>query len=269
MLIDTVTGPIAMMALGLVVSAVFADRGIASWLLAPALAAGFVIALVTIQGRPVWPPAAALDVLAAAAVLGAVAEWVRRGLGLEWRGSLLLGAILVAGCGAWMLWPILSRGALLPGVLAVAGVVLLFAAMHVLSCPTFRSTRNGAWMILAVTAAPVIGIDGSLKLGQFAGALGAGLGTVWLGGLLLRRETVDLPLLAPTLLTLVYAAAWFYAETDDLALGVLVLAALLSQGLAHATGIRSRVVGHLLLAATSAVALGLALWRVWPEQSLY
>ncbi len=269
MLLDTVAGPLVAVALGLVPAALLAHRPMAAATLPAALAIGFVIALTAIQGRPVWPPAAALDGLAAAPGIAAVGEWLRRGLDFGWRGSLALGLVAVAACGTWMLWPILSRGAPVPGIAAVAGVATVYFVLHIISCPAFQDSRNAAWMLLAAAAAPVIAIDGSLKLGQIAGALGAGLGTLWLGGLLLRRARVDLPLAAPLLLTLVFTAAWFYAETDPLALGGLVLASLLSQGLPHRFGIRSPLAVHLLLFAATAAALALALWRVWPEQSLY
>jgi hypothetical protein len=241
-----------------------------AWFVAPAAAAGFIVAYAAIQGRAVFPPRGALDVIAVIAVAGAALEWFRawRPASRSWARVVVL--VLVAITTGWMLYPVISRFSAAGALAAVAGVTIAFALFQfVAGLPLNRRVDGAVYLFTAAAAAPVIALDGTLKIAQVSGALAACLGVLWAAGLVFREHRFNLEFFAPWLIASVYAAAYFYADIDPAALLALPVGIAMLAGLRRLWPVESIWLDNLRLILAGALPLAVALWRVWPEQSLY
>jgi len=246
----------------------------ASRVAATALFAGAALGLVLVHDGFRFPPARSPDrllpLLALVWLLGSFGPGLapRRG-----RATTLIGAALLIGVALlWLLWPLLLRwppqnSALVLLTGGALWALLWYSARH-------GAQRDyGASCLLAPLAmtAPVVAIDGSLLIGQFAGVLAATLGGWWLYSLLrapcaLGGPGSDLVAFA---LAAVLAMAYFYAGLDLPALLLLALSPLVGVVLAGVLQALTVWQSRILAGLACALPGSLALWWVWPQESLY
>lgn len=241
-----------------------------SWMLAPATAIGFSLAWAAIQGRAVLPPAGALDIIVVMAVGAAAIDVLSAARPTSARFAPAVAAVLVSASGGWMLYPILSRAPLWMTPLAIGAFVTLFLALYTTtSRPGHSRVRSALFVCLTLGAAPVIALDGTLKLAQLSGALAACAGVGWVAGLLYRDSRFALGVTFPWLASAIFVAAYFYADIDPLALAMLACGVLLVAEARRFSATESLVIDNLRVLIASSIPTALAVWKIWPDQPLY
>lgn len=152
----------------------------------------------------------------------------------------------------------------------VHGMMLLLpVALFALQTSSERSTHWAFAALVAslATLAPIIGLGGSIKMAQMLGALATAAGVLWLVGLLrpaLQASSQQLLIGAQLLGAWLALSAFHLSGTSPLALA-------LPSFMWLVLGLRSQklVVQIVVFTLLMAAVLGLGLWMVWPEQSLY
>ncbi len=240
-------------------------------IMAPALGLGFWISYSWIQGRLGLPPQQALDVLIPVLLIALLLELGLPRLGLSRLGQTWLSLPLLLGMMVWMLYPILSRAATAETVTTLLAIALFYLLLQSgFSHSTNARVQNALALCCAAAAAPVMAIDGTLLLAQLSGALATGLGVLWLLGLLVKSEHFNLPLLTPMMLVGLYVGAQQYAEINLYALLLVSLGTLASTVIIRRWWPIASLWGdNLRVLVLGALPFALALWLIWPEQSLY
>ncbi len=239
---------------------------------ATALFAGAALGLLLVHAGFQFPPARSPDRLLPLLALAWVFvcfvpwSWRERPMGLLGVG-LLIGVALV-----WLLWPLLQRWPLPRVALVLLAGGALWALLWWLARRGAQQDY-GASCLLAplVMTALVVAIDGSLLIGQFAGVLAAALGGWWLYSLLrapraLGRPGTDLAAFA---LAAILTLAHFYAGLDLPALLLLALSPLPGVVLAGVLQPLPVWQSRLLAGLVCCLPGLLALWSIWPQESLY
>ncbi len=232
MLLQTVAWPILAVLAGISIGQ-FLRRYLAQQYLpmvsALAIGAGFLTAYALIYGQFVFPPLQALDwlplLLLAMLIVFAVddavgfAPWLR--LGMQGMSALLAGGLLLR--------PILSQLPLTDAVLTLAGVTVLWFGLWVyLDRRALQDATSGVTLLtVAVGAAAVFAMTGSILLGQLGGALAAVLGGWLLWNWPSPRWLLGHAGTAVTVMTLgcLLLVGRFYSETP-LSINLLLLVAL-------------------------------------------
>ncbi|WP_207063421.1 hypothetical protein [Motiliproteus sp. SC1-56] len=272
MLAQTLLAPIGIMLLALGLWALLARQRAgttAFWTLGLALA--FWVSGSWIGGRIGLPPQRATDILVLMGAGGLILEWLHgRTAHVErwWRLPVVLAVTLTLL--GWQLWSVLGRMEGSTQVLHFLALGLLFLALYgVGTRPRVEPVRDALWMLIAAGAAPVIALDGTLVLGQLAGALAAGCGVIWLAGLVFGPRVTGLGVAPPLLLVALLSAAYLLAGVNPLALLLVAVGPLLIALLRGLHPLDARGLDNLRTLVAGVAPLGLALWTVWPDGSGY
>ena len=236
----------------------------------PAAALGFWISFCWIQGRFAFPPQQAMDVLLPLLVVAVVLELLLPRLSLTRSSTLSILLVIFMGFVTWMLYPILSRASVVDNSILLAAIAVFYLALQFgYDRAANNQVQNALGLFLAAAAAPVFALDGTLKLAQISGALATGLGVIWLIGLLSKSDVLNVRLLTPMMVAALYVAAYQYADVNLSALLLISLGALLVVSLRRWWPIASRWLDNVRVLALSALPFALAIWLIWPEESLY
>jgi hypothetical protein len=229
---------------------------------------GFWAGSAWIRGRLGFPPTQALDLLVVMGLVAVVLEVVPLRSEALW--SRVAPFLIFMGLTVWMLYPILSRAPVLQSLLdlsMVAGFYLLLNGT--VNRSNQEPIQDGLLMMIAAGAAPVIALGGTLLLGQMTGVLATCLGVLWLAGLLSEDLRGKLRVIPVWLITGLFSAAYFYADVDGFALGALVVGLLIMTLPRRSWPAGSNLWDNLRLCALGILPLGLALWLIWPQESMY
>ncbi len=270
MLMQTAGGPLAVMLFGLLLCWWLRRRLSPLAVMLPAVAIGFWISYGWIQGRSGLPPQQAMDVLIPLLLSVLLLELALPRLNLSRYGQMTVSVLLVVGFSAWMLYPILSRSSGFDAflLLLAAGLfyLLLQSGFGGRGCD---NVRDAVGVTMVAAAAPVFAVDGSLLLAQLSGALAAGLGVLWLAGLLIRPLANSVVVFTPAMTTALYVAAHQYAEVNSVALLLISVGTLLVVQIRRWWPVASVPVDNFRVLLLAAVPFTASLWLIWPEQSLY
>jgi hypothetical protein len=242
------------------------------WLLPTAVVAGAALGISLVHTTMQFPPARSVDRFLPLLLLAwAVATLVTPRLSSVMQRGGVAAAVIMTGM-LWTLWPLLARWPWLEIAVQLLAGGAVWGWLYWLSGQLPESNAGSSALLapLAMTA-PVVALDGSLLVGQFAGVLAASLGgwwliSLWRGPLAMGRAGAAFLAFALGALLLL---AHHYAGLDWLA--ALLLASspvpvLLLQGLlGNWPSLVQRVAGGLLAVLPGVVAL----WLIWPEESLY
>lgn len=244
------------------------------WGAALGMALAVISAWLWIKGWLVpWPPRA-VDLVVAAALLGSVFLVGGNSAWLSGNRGVMASAAVLAGLLLWACRILLPEWGSADWMLGLVAPVLIITFALFVADRAEISQRDAANAGLALLAYQplVLSIGGSLLMGQLAGVLTTGFAALWV---LMQVNRIQLPArgvlglaLLPGLMLLV--VAWQFAEISPsaLSLGLLLpllyLALLSMQRLPAGWWVR-----HGLLAVALGIQLGIGLWLVWPEQSLY
>ncbi|GGX47788.1 hypothetical protein [Saccharospirillum salsuginis] len=228
-----------------------------------------------IQGAMQWPPTA-MDGIWLMGLVASVAALLRPGRAV----ALLLLGLPVS---VWAVWVFASS---LTPMVWVAQILALLVPVGLAWLWLNRADPDDAGSLFWPTAfliapaavlAPVIGLAGSLKLAELAGALGVVMAVSWLIGFGLPLVSGQRPhrtwrALVPVLtLPLVWVAlvAYHLVEVSPWALLPAALPWVGSAVLVVARRPDTRWLEPVVLVAATALPLVFSLWYAWPEQSLY
>lgn len=241
---------------------------IAFWLAPIVVWLAWLAAVQGIHTRWSFPPRQAMDWLALMPLIPALAVRMPRNLRMAAFGvALVLSFALVAQ-------PIIGRMSLVELIShAIAGLLVGGIALMA-SERQHNSFRFPVSLISMMTlSALVIGISSSLSLAQMVGGICAALGAVWLLAQWVKSESRTLLVITQGALAvwlMVLAYAYYYADVSIWALLLLALPLLVKWPSANSqTGQRPwwKELSETLV--PSIIPGLLALWLVWPEQSLY
>lgn len=238
---------------------------------------GFVVAYTLINPTFRFPPRVALDGILVLALLafgfGAVVTFAV----LPSAARMALQLLIIVAGNYLLMAPLFGQWSIFETVTYLGGTTIvwlfLWAYLEKLRELSKPAIFNTVLVALPAGAAPVIAVGGTLLIGQLVGALAAALAACWLLDINGSRRIGSRSLAAVLALPLggLLVMAYQFAEVDLLAL-LTVLGLLLIPELYR------RVMGNqqfgywwvsLQVAVLSLIPIGLALWRVWPEQSLY
>ena len=246
-----------------------------SWVPAVATFVAVLGAYGWIQGAMQWPPTA-MDGVWLMVLVASVAALLRPG-----QASALL--LLGLPVSIWVVWVFASS---LTPMVWVAQILVLLVPVGLTWLWLNRADSDDAGPVFwpaaflvapAAVLAPVIGLAGSLKLAELAGALGVVMAVSWLIGFGLPLVSGQRPhrawrALVPVLtLPLVWVGlvAFHLVEVSPWALLPAALpwvgAVILSSGKRS----DSRWLEPAVLVIVTALPLAFSLWYAWPEQSLY
>ncbi len=172
--------------------------------------------------------------------------------------------------------PLLFRLQLAEAVGFILGTLLIWTASGMVWTKISHShISNTSYVVAALGSAIIISLDGSLLIGQMAGALTAAAGGWWLLNQTQKRHEplgkanmVFLQLLLGAILTLAY----FYAEVNLIALLLIAFIPFLypvCQRAIAISGTTAPLLQSIVTGMISSIPVLMALWLVWPEQSLY
>lgn len=259
----------------LVMSVAFALGKRSAWIPSVAAFVAGLGAYFWIQGAPQWP-ITAMDGLWLMLLVSAIAALLKP----TWSVGLLLLGLPISVLAVWVFASSLTPVIWLVQVLALLVPVGLTALWR--RQPNDSDADEGLWptAFLAAPAAilaPVIGLAGSLKLAELAGALGVVMASAWLVGHVVPRLTGMRPhrtwqALVPVLtLPLVWVAlvAFHLVGVSAWALLPAALPWLVAIGLRTKFRTDYRWAEPLVLVVITALPLAFSLWYAWPEQSLY
>jgi len=269
LLLPTVVWPLLVLSVAFVVGRRFA------WTPAVAAVVAGLGAYVWIQGSIQMPPTA-MDGLWMMVALAAIAALVRPG----WAVAVLLLGLPV---GVWAVWVFASSLTPMTWIMQCLAL-LLPVGLNWLWLDRADPEEHGqifwpaAYLVApAAVLAPVIGLAGSLKLAELAGALGVVMAVSWLIGFGVplvtgQRSNRTWRVLVPVLtLPLVWVAlvAYHLVEVSPWALLPAALPWIGSVALMAGKRPDTHWLEPVILLMVTALPLAFSLWYVWPEQSLY
>ena len=175
-----------------------------------------------------------------------------------------------------LIYPLLDRMPLTEAiqVILISFVIWLVAGAFFTKNAS-KHTSNSSFLATAIGAAIIISLDGSLLIGQIAGALAAAAGAWWvLNQTKSRHETLGkasmtfLQLILGSILVLAY----FYAEVSPVALLLIVCIPFMQKfgdQISGHFGIATPLFQSCIVGLISLIPVAIALWLIWPETSLY
>lgn len=244
------------------------QRKVSYWLAPLVIWLAWLTAVQGIHTRWSFPPRQAMDWLALMPLIPALATRLPKHIRMAGFGvALVLSFALVAQ-------PIVGRMSFIELISHAIGGLLVSGVALMASDRQRNSFRFPVSLISMMTmSALVIGISSSLSLAQLVGGICAALSAVWLLCRVVKADTgtqqaITQGAMAVWLMVLAYAR--YYAEVGIWALLLLALPMLVKWPAAVTQGEQQpwwRALGETMIA--SVIPGLLALWLVWPEQSLY
>lgn len=244
--------------------------GSGRWLLPTAVVAGAGVGILLVHVDLQFPPARSADRLLPLLV----AAWLLVSL-LRLspaRTRWLAAGLSITVAMVWLLWPLLQRWSLPTLALQLAGALLVWLALWWLAQRSAESPAGASGLLAPLAmAAPVVAIDGSLLIAQFFGVIAASLGGWWL--VTLWRGSAKMGAAGALFLSLALGAplllAYHYAGLDLAAVLLLALSPALLLPLQGLLQARPLWLQRFAGGAVAALPGLLALWLIWPEESLY
>ncbi|OMH38183.1 hypothetical protein [Motiliproteus sp. MSK22-1] len=252
----------------------------ATLVIVPFIAIGFWASFSWIQDRLGLPPQQAMDILIPLLLVSVIFELASHWVNLSGLWKVVLSLVAFMGFIIWMLYPILSRADAVEIVLILVSAAILYLVLQIsFSNPANSSVSNGVGLYLAAVAAPLFALDGTLKLAQISGALAAGLGVIWLAGLLFSRKISAVQqytegmfavrFVTPMMVTALYVAAHQYADVNPYALLLVCLGIVIVTLIRRWWPIASIWGDNIRVMVLGLLPFAAALWLIWPEESLY
>ena len=175
-----------------------------------------------------------------------------------------------------LIQPLLERMPLAEAVPVITIAFLIWrAAGTFLTRNASKHTSNSSFLATAIGAAIIISLDGSLLIGQIAGALAAAMGAWWVLNqtqnwheALGKASMNFLQLILGSILILAY----FYADVSPIALLLVACVPFLQpigEHITNAFEITAPIIQSCIVGLISFIPILIALWLIWPEESLY
>lgn len=243
------------------------------------IAAGFLTGLYFIHGSLQFPPQQALDYLAPTAVLGGITAALFSHQ--KWRLPTQIGVfVTLATLTQFMLLhPVLTHQESTVEIATVAFAAVLMTVIYTLmdtnrsseeTSILHRITPAASLTIVAGLSAPVVSIGGSLLIGQLLGVLASVSAFLLFTELVFKRSNEQLSVVILTILMGLLSQAHVLADIPwavVIGLGLSVLTAtLVAKRLLPKSHPLIHIASQVLI---SGLVMGLSLWAVWPEDSLY